>query len=399
MPATFPATKAEGWAEAITLRPVGEPDPDCRGVPRFALLETRGPDPRALALSAVVLSALLSLLILLPRFQSVTRAPSAETVTLLVASPEPRTLPDISTTKNSSESSTLLPQSAEPATAKPPSPELAESRSAPLEAEAIIPDSVAAEPIPLEVMETPPPIPIQPERAVAETAPTATPAAMEAPKPNPGPVPLDSVNNVVVHALKLATDTAGPTRVTARDVPKIGTESLGALPLSQLIEDQAGLAAGLAALPSAQRLSLPRVSIRVNAEWLEALPRTQERLYFSITTPEADHEVLAYVPGTHSLSLERPERPLWQIHDGERVPALAELRAAAGRWLGISPTLVGLYTWHPPVFENALRMFVLERMQELHVHLGPRDVVTVRLAAGSEGAVMNLEPIRGDGSR
>jgi hypothetical protein len=170
------------------------------------------------------------------------------------------------------------------------------------------------------------------------------------------------------------------------------------LPLAQLLEDQAGLAAGLAALPSAERLGLPRVSIRVNAEWLEALPKTQERLYFSITTPEADREVLAYVPGTHGFILEHPEHPLWQIYDGERVPALAELRAAAGRWLGVSPTLVGLYTWHPPVFEDALRMFVLERMQELRVHLGPRDVVTVRLASGSEGAVMNLEPIREDAS-
>lgn len=399
MPATFPATKAESWADAITLRPAGGPDPDCSVVPRFALLETRGPDPRALALSAVVLSALVSLLIMLPRFQSVTRAPNPETVTLLVLPPEPRTPTDISMAKNSSESSTLLPQSAEPVTTKPPSPELTESRYAPLEAEPLPPDLFAAEPIPLELLETPPPIPIQPKLSVAETAPTATPAAMEAPKLNPGPAPLGSVNDVVVHDLKLAPDTAGPTRVTARDVPKIGPESLGGLPLSQLIEDQAGLAAGLAALPSAQRLRLPRVSIRVNAEWLEALPKTQERLYFSITTPEADREVLAYVPDTHSFNLERPERPLWKIHDGERVPALAELRAAAGRWLGVSPKLVGLYTWHPPVFEDALRMFVLERMQELHLHLGPRDVVTVRLAAGSEGAVMNLEPIRGDGSR
>jgi hypothetical protein len=51
------------------------------------------------------------------------------------------------------------------------------------------------------------------------------------------------------------------------------------------------------------------------------------------------------------------------------------------------------------VFEDALQMFVLERMQELRVHLGPRDVVTVRLASGSEGAVMNLEPIYEDGSQ
>jgi len=399
MPATFPATKAESWADAIILQPVGEPDPDGSGVPRFALLETRGPDPMALLLSAVILTALVSLSLILGRFPSVTRAPRAETVTPLVVPPEPRTLPDIPTTKNSSESSTLLPQSAETVTAEPPSPELTESHPAPLQAESIIPDSVAAEPIPRELMETPPPTPIRPERAVAKTAPPATPAAMEAPKLNPTAAPLGSINNVVTHNLKLVPDDAGPTRVTASDVPKTGPESLGALPLSQLIEDEAGLAAGLAALPSAQRLSLPRLSIRVNSEWFEALPKTQERLYFSITTPEADREVLAYVPDTHSFNLERPERPLWQIHDGERVPALAELRAVAGRWLGVSPTLVGLYTWHPPVLENALRMFVLERMQELHVHLGPRDVVTVRLAAGSEGAVMNLEPIRGDGSR
>ena len=399
MSATFPATKAESWADAIMLRPVGEPDPDGIGVPRFALLETRGPDPMALLLSVVILTGLVSLSLILGRIPSVTRAPRAETVTLLVVPPEPRTLPDISTMKNSSTSSALLPQAAEPVTGKPPSPELTKSQSAPLKAEPPTHDLVAAEPIPLELVEKPPPIPIQPERAAASTAPTATPAAMEAPKLNPGPVPLGSVNNVVVHDLKLAPDTAGPTRVTARDVPKIGLESLGGLPLSQLIEDQAGLAAGLAALPSAQRLSLPRVSIRVNAEWLEALPKTQERLYFSITTPEADREVLAYVPGTHSFSLERPERPLWQIHDGERVPALAELRAAAGRWFAVSPKLVGLYTWHPPLFENALRMFVLERMQELHVHLDPRDVVTVQLASGSEGAVMNLEPIREDAAR
>ena len=80
------------------------------------------------------------------------------------------------------------------------------------------------------------------------------------------------------------------------------------------------------------------------------------------------------------------------------MPALAELRDEAGRWLGVSPELVGLYTWHPPVFEEALRMFVLERMQELRVHLGPRDIVTVRLAAGPRGTVMNLEPIRDDAS-
>jgi len=378
----------------MILRPAGDPEPEGSGVPRFALLETRGPDPRALLAAVVILSGLVSLSMVLARSPSMTRTPPAETVTLLVMPPEPRTLPDISVRKNFTETSTLPPQAADPVTSNLPLPEPAKSQSAPINTETPTPDLVAAEPIRGELREKPPPVPIQAERAVASTAPAATPAVMEEPKPNPGPAPTGSISNVVAHELKPAPDSAGPARVTARDTPKAGSESLGGLPLSRLIEDQDGLAAGLAALPSAERLSLPRVSIRVNAEWLEALPKTQERLYFSITTPEADREVLAYVPDTHSFSLERPERPLWQIHDGERVPALAELRAAAARWLGVSPTLVGLYTWHPPVFEDALRMFVLERMQELRVHLGPRDVVTVRLASGSEGAVMNLEPLR-----
>ena len=332
----------------------------------------------AILLSAVILTILVSLSVILGRFPIVTRAPRAETVTLLVAPPEAWTLPDFPTTKTSGESSTLLPQASE----------------------ALTPDPVTEEAIPPELMEKPPPIPIQQKRAAAEAAPAAAPAVREPPNPDPGPVQPGSVsNNILVHEPKSAPDTAGPTRVTTRDAPKVGAESLGGLPLSQLIENQAGLAAGLAALPAAQQLSLPRVSIRVNAEWLEALPKTQERLYFSITTPEADHEVLAYVPGTHSFNIERPELPLWQIHDGEQVPALAELRAAAGRWLGVSPRVVGLYTWHPPVFENALRMYVLERLQELHGHLGSRDVVTVRLAAAPEGAIMNLEPILGDAAQ
>jgi hypothetical protein len=361
------------------------------GVPRFALIETGGPDPRALLLSVFILAGLISPSIILGYFTRDIRPARAWTVTLLEAPPEPVTLPDISMRKNVSEPLTPPPQAAEPFLEMPAVPEPAQSQFAPLQAVSKIPDSVAAEPIPAEVVEKPALIPIPPERTVVATAPAAAQAVVEAPRPDSAPVPLSAVNNAVTHELKPTPETATPTRVAA-------PESLGGLPLAQLIEDQDGLAAGLAALPSGQRLSLPRVSIRVNAEWLEALPKTQERLYFSITTPEADREVLAYVPGTHSFNLERPERPLWQIHDGERVPALADLRAAAGRWLGVSPSLVGLYTWHPPVFEDALQMFVLERMQELHVHWGPRDVVTVRLASGAEGAVMDLEPLREDAS-
>jgi hypothetical protein len=175
-------------------------------------------------------------------------------------------------------------------------------------------------------------------------------------------------------------------------------ETLGTLPLPRLLDRETALAAGFAALTPEQRLSLPRVSIRVNAEWLEALPQTQERLYFSVTTPQAGVPVLAYSPATQTFTWERPLRPLWQIREGERVPSLAALRAAAGRRLGASPQFVGLYTWHPPELENALRMFVLARMEQMGVRLGPHDVVTVRLASGTDGFVMNLEPLRAGGS-
>jgi hypothetical protein len=191
---------------------------------------------------------------------------------------------------------------------------------------------------------------------------------------------------------------ASATLVAAGDTRKPAQEALGTLPLPQLIEDEAALAAGLAALPPGRRLALPRLSIRVNADWLEALPQTKEELYFSVTRPQEDSEVLAYEPATHSFTLKRPLRPLWQVRDGEQVPALAALRSAAARQLGVSPELVGLYTWHPPVLENALRMFVLARMEHLGLQLGPSDVVTVRFASGPDGCLMSLEPIRAEGS-
>jgi hypothetical protein len=210
-------------------------------------------------------------------------------------------------------------------------------------------------------------------------------------------LPLAS-SDVFSPALKLPPAPAGAIQVAAGDARKPAPGALGTLPLPQLIEDEAALTADLAALPPDRRLALPRLSIRVDAEWLEALPQTKEELYFSVTTPQEDSEVLAYRPATHSFILKRPRRPLWQIREGEQVPALASLRSAAARWLGVSPELVGLYTWHPPVLENALRMFVLARMEHLGVQLGPSDVVTVRFASGPDGCLMSLEPIRATGS-
>jgi len=394
MPATFPDTKAENWADAVILRAVIASDLYGSGVPSFALLETRGPDPGALFLSTVILTMLVSLSVLAGRFPHSTRA-TYETVMLLPVPPELRGLPAIPRVKSPRDSKTRRPQTFEPFMATPVTREEAKSQFAPHKVEPV--PAVAEEPIPLELMERRPPIPTPPQPALAKVALAITPVVVQTAKPIPARLPVSPVSDIVAHDLKPVQVT--PSSVTAGDVVKSGPESLGRLPLAQLIEDQASLAASLAELPSVQRLSLPRVSIRVNADWLAALPLTRERLYFSITPPEADSEVLAYVPGIHSFSLERPERPLWQIHDGDRVPAIEELRTAAGRWLGVSPELVGLYTWHPPVFENALRMFVLERMQELHVNLGPRDEVTVRLASGAGGAVMNLEPIRDEASQ
>ncbi len=209
-------------------------------------------------------------------------------------------------------------------------------------------------------------------------------------------LPLAS-SDVLSSAVKLPPPPAGATQVAAGDARKPVPAALGALPLPQLIEREATLAAGLAALPTARRLALPRLSIRVDADWLEVLPQTKEELYFSVTNPQVDSEVLAYSPATHSFTLKRPMRPLWQVREGERVPELAALRSAAARQLGVSPELVGIYTWHPPVLENALRMFVLARMERLGVQLGPSDVVTVRFASGPDGCLMTLEPIRAVG--
>jgi hypothetical protein len=201
-------------------------------------------------------------------------------------------------------------------------------------------------------------------------------------------------NDALSSALKLPPAPAGAAQIAAGDARKPAPDPLGTLPLPQLIEREAALAAGLDALPPGRRLALPRLSIRVDADWLEALPQTKEELYFSVTTPQEDSEVLAYGPATHSFTLKHPRLPLWQIRDGEQVPALASLRSAAARWLGVSPELVGLYTWHPPVLENALRMFVLARMEHLGVQLGASDVVTVRFASGPNGCLMTLEPIQ-----
>jgi hypothetical protein len=168
--------------------------------------------------------------------------------------------------------------------------------------------------------------------------------------------------------------------------------------LAVLISRETALSASLAALPARKVRASPHLSIRVNAAWLEALPNIQEKLYFSCTRPQAGTTVLTYLPLSRTFTLERARAPLWEIREVPRVPPLAALRSVVARRLGIRADLVGVYTWHPPVFENALRMFILERMDRLGIHLGPHDVVTVSVASGPNGYVMNLEPIHAEGS-
>jgi len=354
MPATFPATRAEipsQRPENNTPQTVGSSDD--RDAPNFVLLDTSGPSIGALVLSFIYLSIFFIVIVVVGRHLSASRP--ADLHSGIVVPLGPIWLPASPPKVDPDKSPDPLPAPAKPG------------------------------------QDSRPAAPVQPpETAKAD-------AVAELPKPELSVLPLSS-KGAASRALKLMPVTPEVRHFQVAEARRPTPETLGSLPLPRLLEREAALAAGLAALPANQRLALPQVSIRVNSEWLQALPQTQERLYFSLTTPRADSTALAYSPSTQTFTLERPLRPLWQIRDGERVPELAALRAAAARRLAVSPELVGLYTWHPPILENALRMFVLARMEQMGVRLGPHDVVTVRLASGTGGFVMNLEPLRAGGS-
>jgi len=338
-------------------------EPANRDAPHFLLLEGGGPRPGALGFSFGCLSGFLTLVVSLTHPPSATQPRRAELISEIVLRHEPLWLPA-------------------------PSPREARGHASPL--------SAGAKPA-----EAAPRLhPSSDTNAPAETLAKADQA--DRPVASPAPVqssvlPLPS-SDLLSRVLTLIPGTSGTTH-TGADALNPAQDALGTLKLPRLIQREAALAASLAALPADRRLALPTVSIRVNAEWLAALPQTQEKLYFSVATPQAGNEVLRYLPATHTFILERPLRPLWQIRDPERVAELVALRSAVARRLGVPPEIVGLYTWHPPLLENALRMFVLERMKQMGVRLGPRDVVTVRLASGPDGWVMNLEPIRGSLAR
>jgi len=327
--------------------------------PEFVLLDAAGPRPGALALSLGFASALVVLSVVLARPPGVAPVAHPELLSEIVLAREPLWLPTSQAAPSPRQNAMPLPEREPRAQASSPM---------------LVPE---------------------PPRQVAARI---DPAAVTLPKLQLSFLPFDS-SDVLFSALKVPPPPTGSAHAAAGDARKPLPEALGTLPLPQLIERETSLAAGLAALPPGRRLALPRLSIRVDAEWLEALPQTKEELYFSVTAPQEGSEALAYQPTTHNFILKRPLHPLWQIREAEQVLALVELRSAAGRWLGVPPELVGLYTWHPPVLENALRMFVLARMEHLGVQLSPSDVVTVRFASGPDGCLMSLEPIRAAESR
>lgn len=325
-------------------------------VPEFALLDATGPRPGPLLLSFGFSSALLALSVVLARPMSAAPPSRAEFVSEIILAREPLLLPSTPAAVNSRQNVAPLSETDSP---------VRDSHLRPAPSPA------------------------------AEAVARADPPAAAFPKLQLSLMPLAS-SDYLSTIRQLPPPPAGSTQLAAGEArkPAAAALALGTLPLPQLIGGEAALAAGLAALPPARRLTLPRVSIRVDADWLEVLPQTKEELYFSVARPQEDSEVLAYLPATHSFALKRPLRPLWQVQGGERVPALAALRSAAAGQLGVSPELVGLYTWHPPVLENALRMFVLARLERLGVQLGPSAVVTVRFASGPDGCLMTLEPIQ-----
>ena len=308
MPATSPVIKVETRAAIRPLSVIPAqagihllwPDVDARwrggdsngdhglsDAPEFALLDAGGPRPGSLALSFGLSSALLVLAFVLARPSSVTPPAGAQMVSEIVIAPEPLWLPAHALPRDSHRSATHHSHPDPPAHEPHPLP-------------AADPSAEAAAPVDR-------PAPVSPK---LQPSPEPPPSEVAAPDPKP--------EQRLVYRPS-----------SNRRCRKPAPHALGSLPLPRLIEDEASLAAGLAALPSDRRLALPSVSIRVDADWLEVLPQTKEELYFSVTTPQADSEVLAYLPATLGFTLKRPLQPLWQIREAEQVPALAALRSAA----------------------------------------------------------------------
>ncbi|MGB9488468.1 MAG: hypothetical protein WCD04_20425, partial [Terriglobia bacterium] len=226
MPATFPVTQAETWADVPYA--MADPNSASSDAPEFVLLDAGAPHPGALALSFGFSSALVVLAVVLARPSSVASPARAEMISEIVMARGALWLP------------ANPPPLESPGSATPHSD----------------PDPPAQESHPLPVADPP-----------AEAAAPVDPPAVVLPKLQLSFRPPPS--QVVSHDPKPAPEAAGVTHAAASDARKPAPDALGTLPLPRLIEDEAALAASLAALPPGRRLALPRLSIRVDAEWLE----------------------------------------------------------------------------------------------------------------------------------
>ena len=91
MPATFPVTKAETWADVPYA--MADPNPASSDAPEFILLDAGAPRPAALALSFGFSSALLVLAVVLARPMSATAPAHAEIISEIVMARGPLWLP------------------------------------------------------------------------------------------------------------------------------------------------------------------------------------------------------------------------------------------------------------------------------------------------------------------
>jgi hypothetical protein len=375
---------------------------DGKEAPEFLLLDVRGPSPGALLASVASLSILLLAAVLVSDHRSAAPLPAAGALTSIDIAGPAISLPmwvragrrvntrhpfKTSESRRTPWASRFRAVRGAPRTSRPPEPARSPTWAAP--STMLSTHSLASLSKPSNLAAVAPPA----RSKIPASPPQQKPRPTVAPLPMAG-TPSHALSLVDFPAKPLLPADARPALSAIRDVPKPVADTLGTLPLPTLLRREAALAASLEALPRGERLALPRVSIRVDATWIEALPQTHERLYFSVTVPQADTRVLAYSAESRNFGVEPALRPLWQIRDVERVPALVFLRQAAARRLGVPRALVSLYTWHPPLFENALRMFVLERMQQLGIALQAADVVVVRLLSGPTGYVMRLDPVR-----
>lgn len=168
---------------------------------------------------------------------------------------------------------------------------------------------------------------------------------------------------------------------------------LGSVTLREIVHGEKSLAAEFTALPPEERVTFPRVYIRVNSEWVQALPETGEKLYFSSSTPTKGGMALTYDPSSGRFVLDQVSTPLWRVENPGVVSGLDRLMAEAALQLGLPAGLIQVFTWHPTDFENAIKAVILRRISDSATVPAEIDSVTVSFRSTDRGYVLDLDPI------